>query len=489
MVYYKEVPEVNKRMVAGYYLFLCLIGFAILLGPTGSGIPITLVGNPDRYEHDMELAFPSPGVDNLTCGGPAPCHEDVWLYWNESGHADEGYEQTFNGTYVIGLHGERNATYYNSTCAPCHATGYDPAGNDGNGSWVNLGITCLACHDVTQPYVTYNGTVCGNCHNPGYHASRNEYPEWQNSAHANSLMDLRTSSHASSNCMHCMSTEGFIHQQNPGSLSDYGDAAVDLGFDPAGNYSSISCPACHAVHSNWTAVEGNAQIRAVNTSELCGLCHNGHHPQYDIWIGGTHNLAGVTCTDCHGYSLVFDRGAWRYDLNHTFALDPDIACGQARDVDELGCHEGMDTWALGQLEMREDAYLALTQEITAEAESMAAEVATYNATEGANVAAANAMQAAIDEAESLIDYFGLDGSSGFHDGTEIFAQLNGVYADLLDAKATFYQTTAEGVTVTVTNTVTTTVTVIGGDTLLLVGGSVGGIVIGLVLGVLVGRRR
>jgi len=483
MVYYSEIPEINKRMVAGYYLFLCLIGFAILLGPTGSGIPITLVGGPEKYEHDIELAWPSPGVDNLTCGG---CHTEEWDYWNETGHADEGYEQVFNGTHIIGLHGERNATYYNTTCAPCHATGYNVTTN----TWDNLGVTCLACHDITQPYVTYDGAVCGNCHNPSYHATRNEYPEWQNSAHVNSLTDLRTSTHASSDCMHCMSAEAFIHQQNPGSLSNYGDSTVDLGFDPAGNYSAISCPACHAVHANWSAVEGNAQIRAVNTSELCGLCHNGaRHPQYEVWIGGSHNLAGVKCTDCHGYSLIFYRGAWQRDLNHTFALDPDIACGQARDVDELGCHEGMDTWALGQLEMRHDAFLALTQEISAEASAMDAVVATYNATEGADVAAANAMQAAIDEAETVVGYYGYDGSEGFHDGTEVFAELNAVYADLLSAKATFYQTTAEGATVTVTNTVTTTVTIVGGDMLLIVGGSVGGIVIGLVLGVLVGRRR
>ncbi|MFW9966915.1 MAG: ammonia-forming cytochrome c nitrite reductase subunit c552 [Candidatus Thorarchaeota archaeon] len=479
MVYYKEVPEVNKRMVAGYYLFLCLIGFAILLGPTGSGIPITLVSQDVRREH--QLAFPAPGGTNLTCGG---CHTEEWDYWNQTGHA-EWNDMTFNGTHIIGLgHSDQNITYFNQTCAECHATGYDPVDD----SWDELGVTCLACHDVTQPYVTYNGSVCGGCHNPSYHATRNEYPEWQNSVHANSLTDLRTSSHASSDCMHCMSTEAFIHQQNPGSLSNYGDAAVDLGFDPNGDYNSISCPACHAVHSNWSIVEDNAQIRAVNASELCGLCHEGsRHPHYEVWLGGTHNLAGVECTNCHGYSLIFYRGAWRADLNHTFAVNPDLACGQAREEGELGCHEGMETWALGQLEMRHDAYEALTQEILDEADSMATVVAAYNATEGADVAAANAMQAAIDEAERVVGYYGYDGSGGFHDGAETFTALNEVYADLLNAKATFYESTAEAPTVTVT--VTTTVTVIGGDTLLLIGGSVGGIVIGLVLGVLVGRRR
>ncbi|MHA2207118.1 MAG: multiheme c-type cytochrome, partial [Candidatus Thorarchaeota archaeon] len=463
-----ESPEVNKRMVAGYYLFLCLVGFAVLLGPTGAGIPIALFGDDGRYEHD--LASPSPGANNLTCG-VSGCHEEQWNYWNQSGHADEGYEQTFNGTHVIGLHGERNATYYNSTCAECHTTGYDPVDD----SWDSLGITCLACHDTSTPYVTYDGEVCGSCHNPSYHATRNEYPEWQDSLHANSLTDLRTSSHAASYCMHCQATEAFIHQQNPGSLSD----DVNTDFDVDGDYNSISCPACHAVHSNWTAVDGMAQIRAVNVSELCGLCHVGsHHPHYEVWIGGTHNLAGVECTDCHGYSLIFYRGSLRSDLNHTFAIDPDIACGQARDADELGCHEGMETWALGQLEMRGEAFDALTEEILEDAEALGAEVATYNATAGANVTLANLAQAAVDNAEDVVHYYQADSSRGFHDGAETFHALNEAHAALLNAKATFYRGSAPAGGFT-----------LGGDTLTLVGLGVGGIVVGLVLGVLVGRRR
>ncbi|MFX1368563.1 MAG: ammonia-forming cytochrome c nitrite reductase subunit c552 [Promethearchaeota archaeon] len=466
MVYYTNVPEVNKRMVAGYYLFLCLVGFSILLGPTGSGIPITLIGDDRRYNH--EFASPSPGATNLTCGQTG-CHEDQWEIWNQTGHA-EWNEMEFNGTHVIGLgHSDHNITYFNETCAECHTTGYDPVDD----SWDELGVTCLACHNVTEPYVTYDGEVCGGCHNPAYHATRNEYPEWQDSLHANSLTDLRTSSHASSACMHCMSAEAFIHQQNPGSLS----SDVDTGFNPTGAYSSISCPACHAVHSNWSLVEGSVQIRAVNNSELCGLCHVGtHHPHYEVWIGGTHNLAGVECTDCHGYSLIFYRGSWRADTNHTFAVDPDIACGQARDEDELACHDGMETWALGQLEMRHDAFEALTDEILDEAETLAEEVDTYNTTAGADIAVANAMQDAIDDAESVVDYYMADGSMGFHDGAQTFEALNEAYAALLDAKATFYEAKAIPAGP-------------GLDMILLIGGAGGGIVLGLVLGILVGRRR
>ncbi len=454
MVYYTDAPEYNKRIVAGYYLFLCLIGFAIFLGPTGSGIPITLIGDDNRYEHD--LASPGVQYDVDDC---RTCHEDQFDYWNDTAHPT--HDLTFNGTHVIGLHGERNATYFNETCAPCHATGYDSTDD----SWDSLGVDCFACHDTSAPYVTYDGEVCGTCHYPGYHANQNPYPDWELSIHANSMTDLRSSDHAASYCMHCQATESFIHQQNPGSLST--DVSTD--FDVDGDYNSISCPACHSVHGNWSS--NDAQIRAANATELCGLCHVGtHHPHYEVWIGGSHDLAGVECTDCHGYQLIFYRGSWRGTLNHTFAIDPDVACGQSED-----CHEGMETWALGQLEMRGDAFDALVDEITEVAEALEAEVALYNVT-GANVTLANLVQDAVDDAMDAVHYYGYDSSKGFHDGAETFTALNDVYADMLEAKATFYLNKAPA-------------GILGGDTLMLALLGGGGIVVGLVLGLLLGKRQ
>jgi hypothetical protein len=454
MVYYTDAPEFNKRMVAGYYLFLCLVGFAIFLGPTGSGIPITLIGDEGRYEH--ELASPGSSTDPEACG-VSGCHEDQYNYWNDTAHPT--HDLTFNGTYVIGLHGERNATYFNETCAPCHATGYDSTDD----TWDSLGVDCFACHDTTTPYVTYDGEVCGNCHYPGYHANQNVYPDWALSLHANSMTDLRSSDHAASYCMHCQATEAFIHQQNPGSLSD----DVDTDFAVDGDYNSISCPACHAVHSNWS-ISSPAQIRAVNASELCGLCHVGtHHPHYEVWIDGSHNLAGVECTDCHGYQLIFYRGSWRGTLNHTCAIDPEVACGQSED-----CHEGMETWALGQLEMRGEAFDALTEEILEVATALTAEVATFNAT-GANITLANNVQGAIDAAVDAVHYYQYDSSKGFHDGAETFSVLNDVYAEMLEAKATFYMYSTPA----------------GADILILALLGGGGIVAGLVLGLLLGRRQ
>ena len=93
MVYYtEETPGVNKRMVAGYYLFLCLIGFAILLGPTGSGIPITLIGNEVSEEH--YVATPGLGTDPSDCIG---CHDNEYNNWSTTHHATH---MVTNGTHM-----------------------------------------------------------------------------------------------------------------------------------------------------------------------------------------------------------------------------------------------------------------------------------------------------------------------------------------------------------------------------------------------------
>jgi hypothetical protein len=159
------------------------------------------------------------------------------------------------------------------------------------------------------------------------------------------------------------------------------------------------------------------------------------------------------------------------------------------------CHdgEGAAEWALGQLEMIEDAFEALTLEIHTEATALQALIDAYNATEGADHAVANHVAAVISAVEDVVHLYEADRSSGFHHPMMIFEDLNEAFRDLIGAEAYFYENTDTGPTVTVTVTVTNTVTAPppppGGDTLLLIGGSVGGIVVGLVLGILVGRRR
>lgn len=358
-------------------------------------------------------------------------------------------------------------TLFNSSCGACHSSGY----NASTDSFDELGVNCFACHNRTEPYVDYSGEACAPCHTGSSPAHPYQYAPWENSAHANSLTDLRTSSHSSSSCMHCMSTEGFIDQ--------------DAELDVEGDYNAVSCPACHSVHGEWSD-EGPYMIRAENASELCANCHTGsRHGAYDTWIGGSHHLAGLTCVDCHGYDLTNTSDTDTYFLNHTFVVKPDLACGQP----DNGCHDDNLEWALAQLETIQDTFDALVEEIETEADDLETIVLAYNATEGADHELVGEVMDVLDDVSASIMAMNGDGSSGFHDRVGILDTLNGAYRDLLNAKAYFYENTpAETVTVTVTETVTVPAPA-GMDTLVLAGGAVGGIVIGLILGLLVGRRR
>ena len=463
MVYYTDSPRMNKRMVAGYYLFLCLIGFAVLLGPTGAGIPIGLVGNDGRNPH--ETAQPNWGtVDPTSC---ETCHPDEYANWSTTHHATS--VTVINSTYVsIGPH-ELTWTLFNSSCAQCHTTGYNATDH----SYAVLGIGCYDCHNTTSPYYSYSADVCAPCHTGTSVDHPYEYTQWENSAHANSLTDVRSSSHASSMCMHCMSTEGFINQT----------ATLDVN----GDYNSVDCQACHDVHGEWSNV-GPAQIRAVNVTELCGQCHSGRYATYELWIGSPHELAGLQCTNCHGYDLTNASDTSTYFLNHTFVVKPELACGPPGS----GCHEDNLQWALNQLQSIQSAFNGMVSDIQSEIDSLHTTIVAYNATDGANHTLVNEVQDVIDSVQSSINTYGYDGSSGFHNNIGEMQGLNTAYTQLLNEKAYFYESVPpETVTVTntVTNTVTTTVTTPVMDPLFTAGGAVGGIIIGLVLGLLVGRRR
>jgi len=446
MVYYTdETPGVNKRLVAGYYLFLCLIGFAILLGPTGSGIPITVFDDRVREAHELATPDMENGVSCLDGG----CHSATWDYWNASVHS--GWIIQYDpdsDTITVNYARNRTMAEFNATCAQCHAINWDnstyPNTHDG------FGTNCLSCHDTSTPYYSVNGSNCASCH---IHDGHGGLPGYDESAHANSLTDLRGSSHAGSDCMHCMSVEGFL------------DQSAEL--DPAGDYNGLTCPACHSVHDGNTTNPG--MIRAINTTTLCGYCHTGaRHPQYTIQQGGAHALTGIVeCTDCHG----FRQGSHGPEMDHSFSVAPEDACNQT------GCHTSLD-WALTQLEEIQSSFEDLVADFEAEVTAFETVVTDYNATAGADHELVNEVLDMVDAASTTVGYYVYDGSSGFHDPMGSFDALNGAFRDVLDAKAYFYE-----------NLPAPTGGGIPADTLIIVAGAAGGIVVGLLLGVLVGRRR
>jgi formate-dependent nitrite reductase cytochrome c552 subunit len=212
-------------------------------------------------------------------------------------------------------------------------------------------------------------------------------------------------------------------------------------------------------------------IRAVNSTELCGICHTeSRHPTYDVWRGGAHDLTGIVeCVDCHGWQ----QGSHGPVTNHTFfIINATAACGQGSE-----CHAGQEDWAINQLEEIQSSFDDLVADFEAEATAFETVVLAYNATAGANHTLANYVLGVVNEASGVVGYYGYDGSSGFHDPTETFDALNSAYRDILDARAYYYENLpapAAG---------------FSADTLIIVAGAAGGIVVGLLLGVLVGRRR
>jgi len=455
MVYYTEEPAgVNKKAVAGYYLFLCLIGFAILLGPTGSAIPITSVFS-DRAREAHELA--TPDMENGASCLDGGCHTTTWNYWNMSVHS--GYLVYWNetGDGMVTVNGHRARTYleFNATCAECHAIGWTPERNvtDWPNTHDGFGTTCFTCHSDTSPYYSVDGESCATCHIHDGHGGTVGYTE---SAHANSLTDLRASSHAGSDCMHCMSAEGFLDQ--------------DAELDPEGDYNPITCPACHSVHD--ADISNPYGIRAEDSTELCGTCHgnSARHTTIEVWTGGPHDLTGIVeCVDCHGFTPG-DHGPF---TNHSFFIGNATAtCGQSDE-----CHEGQEDWAIAQMEEILTAYDDLVTDFEAESSAFETVVMAYNATAGANQTLVNYVLDIVDDANGVVAYYGYDKSSGFHNPMQTFDDINEAFRDLLDAEAYYYENLpapAAG---------------FSADTLIIVGGAAGGIVVGLLLGVLVGRRR
>ncbi|MBI9071534.1 MAG: T9SS type A sorting domain-containing protein [Melioribacteraceae bacterium] len=214
----------------------------------------------------------------------AMCHSGVASKWEGTGHAST-LDDYFDGKQ-----------YLRSTCADCHATGYDlTANNDGfddfdfvypdtlfDGQSANLAaaypgamarsnVQCEACHgpsanhlmDGFSPSVSSGADACLPCHDNGHYHILGE--AWSYAGHA--APPARDS--WSGSCAKCHTTTGFIQFAKGETVN-------------SGPTDGINCAACHDPHD---ATNPN-QIRVMTASLANG---------YEIEVGGK----GKLCMNCH----------------------------------------------------------------------------------------------------------------------------------------------------------------------------------------------
>jgi len=174
MVRYSNISQ-EKKWVFGYYLFLCIAGFSLVLGSPGPAIPIPL---GDAIDKRICLSSPGMGGGDITNCGNGPCHPAEYNAWLMTGHATHIVE--INATHVqIGGDMIVSYTVFDAECAQCHTSGY----NNVTGSYDDIGVDCRACHYSSWlEWSDYSGALCSNCHNPSAPMDSHQYVVWRNTA-------------------------------------------------------------------------------------------------------------------------------------------------------------------------------------------------------------------------------------------------------------------------------------------------------------------
>lgn len=341
------------------------------------------------------------------------CHSEEYEAWSETGHANAaGLNE--DGTYWV--HDPEDPTRnrgdldaFKASCAGCHTLNWDGEAQtfefDDTDPAQGLGIQCEECHGPYQAHgadnpamtLDYATEVCAECHEqPTDHAK---------SRHSQSYTDFQTSSHGNDECLHCMTTQGFI--------------GLEVTTETEG-LESLSCAACHDPHSE----ENNYQLRFETVEELCGDCHVGsHHPQSEVFPDSAHDMAEVECVDCHGSGERFAHGHIGEWFNHTFGIyNTFYPYNQTEPMVCSNCHD--IEWATERLEYIE----GLTDEFITGAENIVEAAMTtiedVNATEGVDTAKVAAAQELADEALGIVHYAGYDASGGLHNTEKIYIMLN-----------------------------------------------------------------
>ncbi len=260
-----------------------------------------------------------------------PCHNTGWNPNVTNYGADEYVDSLPNNEYQI-TNVQKFNKVKNVQCEVCHG----PMGNaDGTLSTDHWGFG-------TTNVPNYSAALCGTCHQGAHHPF---YEEWQQSAHANSLISTFTRQNNGA-CYRCHTAQDFVAYLTD---STYNGTT----FQPEGQLQPLACVACHDPHEK----KYTAQLRVPiipNVSNICDKCHTAgidsvdihttpHHTTSECLTGSSlfgyhypgvnysnspHTYAATNrCIDCHVHATPVDPATGIAYTGHTF--QPRVAaCAQ-----------------------------------------------------------------------------------------------------------------------------------------------------------------
>jgi len=199
----------------------------------------------------------NPGLDSsssteLDC---QKCHPAFVATWENSAHG----HALSNSVFADALHEQQDQT----TCLPCHTTGYDPDSN----TWLEEEITCQACHSpLTENHPLEpmsndrSSELCGNCHIETLSA-------WQNSKHKDTGLS----------CIVCHGQHSTkLKAEDATSLCETCHVEIKGDYIHASHSTDeASCADCHLELTNATKGEGHAarDHSFYVKFSTCNACH------------------------------------------------------------------------------------------------------------------------------------------------------------------------------------------------------------------------
>jgi predicted CXXCH cytochrome family protein len=463
--------------LAGFLAIVPLLVLAAIAGTfsnlTGTPLITTADGADEGY------------VGAEMCG---ICHKREYDAWNQSYHNNAGLLNITDGTkwYWMSppwLHNGSTRIYNDAQfarCASCHATGYD----EETGTWPGsdsldpeeagafLGVQCETCHGpgLTME-VDYAGGVCSSCHGEGSHIQSLDYSI---GPHNSTLSEA-----SSDSCTSCHSTQGYLASQ--------GVIDMEVTLETEG-LTSISCVVCHSPHD----AANSTQLRLESITELCGQCHTGttHYPQYDFYIEGPHEKAGVECTQCHGEGTHLAHGSISETFNHTFGIyDTYYPYNQTDPVTCSKCHD--QTWATTQLGVIQTTAENIIENVTEAIHEADAAISSASQVSGVDQAKIDEAMELFETAEALVESVEADKSRGLHNPEGSFELLSEALV-LASEASSLVNNAVQEVTSSQLSSIQEDLSSVQGnlnitETYMYIG-AIGGIIGGLFLGLLVGRR-